>query len=1138
MGDRKQEEQDLFIRQLRQLIKANYISQDIYTRVAEGYRRYQRDQKEQTLESGEEREVQSSTDGQKIDDKSKITSGNVKLPEKRVLVKKKTPEEVREQKITWSLIMGVLMILISGLFVATNNWERYSPGVKTSFNAIVALFFFIISWVSQRFLQIKKTSFAFLVLGGLFVPIFFLSIGYYRLLGEWLSLFGGGKFWFGALSALVCLPIYFYLARRYNSRIFVWFSYLTLTLLFAFILMGTQLPLDAFYFGMILFNGLLLYLYYRYGKQGRMPLFTKELPAFAQMNLVISTLLMLMLFNSPVFYSVNVILTAFLYMWMIFVYQRKEYSFVFILLLAYGLYQLIEHTALQHLDFLLFSLVGILYLYFERIFEEGFLKRLFHYTSAVVSFFAFIYISVQGFLLRYEHSSTLLLLAYLALTLNYLLLTNLTRKSFFAYLTSIFLFVSGYQVYNLLLSIYPQEWLELFLFLYAFLIFWVFSMRNMHRWTMPIKESSLAVALIVMLGAIVLAFFNEKWFTLPILLFAYGGVWGRLVQAQEGSLRKIGLVMNPLTWLLGFWSIYLSLQARDIWPFYTAYLRIPSHFAIIGLILFMVQWGWRRLKQGALARNTFYAGQLSYTMSLLLILRGLFAYEMNHLVVEDGYIRTGILLLGCFVYTSLVQVTRYQPLWNLVSMTALCFYISLLAVLNLVQDEAVFGVLFLPVFLLLIEWIGEKKYPELRRYFFGLVHVIQPIIILLTLILFAFAPFHPRVYLIPLGVYLYSLWRAQGIFSGYFFLYGAFTMVPILLLTTVMYYDLQMDEAWIFPLTSLVLGLTWFFMKGPWRRRTEIYLIPFSFFGLMIWNGSMSPATWWAGLLSLGYTIFILRFLHGRKLDIFNAFPLALMLIYWLESQAFSSQVTLWIGYALFLGFVGAGKYLYTYLVQFEAGKLPRLDWYTFFSLLYLATTLNEVDADASLLLQLLTPTLLVGALFLQIPRWSQPLAQKIMTTIAGLSLLYPYYVLLGNLQIPVVIQTELYTLPWLVLQIVLSKKIWSHHQKIMQKIQLALLMVIAIILLLDTLQSDTLSDALLLGGLALLSILVGLYSRTKSYFFVGSVVLMLNLFIQTEPFWGRLPWWAYLLMAGFILVVGASFYEWQRQKKKRDYGG
>ena len=118
-------------------------------------------------------------------------------PEKPKKVKKKlTPEEIRERNITWLLNIGVIFLLIGGLFVATSNWESMTSFMKSGSIAVVALLFYGTAFLTKKVLKIEKTAFAFSVLGSLFLPIFILSLGWFGLLG---TIFINR--WGGALSS-------------------------------------------------------------------------------------------------------------------------------------------------------------------------------------------------------------------------------------------------------------------------------------------------------------------------------------------------------------------------------------------------------------------------------------------------------------------------------------------------------------------------------------------------------------------------------------------------------------------------------------------------------------------------------------------------------------------------------------------------------------------------------------------------------------------------------------------------------------------------------------------------------------------------------------------------------------------------
>ncbi|MDA6131125.1 hypothetical protein OSK38_27635, partial [Escherichia coli] len=78
--------------------------------------------------------------------------------------------------------------------MATSNWDTMSNFMKSASIAVVSLIFYGFAFISGKLLKIERTSFAFIVLGSLFLPIFILSIGWFQLLGPYLSFYGEGRF--------------------------------------------------------------------------------------------------------------------------------------------------------------------------------------------------------------------------------------------------------------------------------------------------------------------------------------------------------------------------------------------------------------------------------------------------------------------------------------------------------------------------------------------------------------------------------------------------------------------------------------------------------------------------------------------------------------------------------------------------------------------------------------------------------------------------------------------------------------------------------------------------------------------------------------------------------------------------------
>src|SRR5699024_5771701 len=101
----------------------------------------------------------------------------------------------------------------------------------------------------------------------------------------------------------------------------------------------------------------------------------------------------------------------------------KQYHFVFCLMLFYGAYQLIEFTALHHIGAIGYALLGFIFLSIPKLIEDKYqMDKIFRYTSAIVSGCAFIFISVQGMVIRMDDPSLVLLAAYLIIALHFLYL--------------------------------------------------------------------------------------------------------------------------------------------------------------------------------------------------------------------------------------------------------------------------------------------------------------------------------------------------------------------------------------------------------------------------------------------------------------------------------------------------------------------------------------------------------------------------------------------------------------------------------------------------------------------------------------------------------------------------------------------
>ncbi|GAE44711.1 hypothetical protein [Mesobacillus boroniphilus] len=453
----KEERRRIFRNELYNLKELGYVSPEDYKSVSEAHNEYFLDllaedqqEKEVAIRNKENTPVAFELESKKVQPSVNIAAKENQIQQPKThpakVKPRKSAEEIRERNISWSLNIGVIMLLIGGLFVATSNWESMTPWMKAGSIALVSALFYGIAYISYKIIKIDKTAFAFVVLGSLFLPIFTLSLGWFELLGPYLSFYGEGRFILGTITSCVLIPIYALLAKRLSSRLFVWFTFITTSIAAAYLLSAIGMQTDGFYLGLIIFNTLLIAAYHQLKKRAQLPLFTKELALYSQANLVLSTLLMLFFYETHVFNGFNLILTAIVYLSMIFINGHKEYHFVFSAMFIYGAYQILENWRYTEASVIGYALLGFVFLFVPKFIDDKYaLKRVFQITSGVVSGLAFLFITAEGIMIHTENPSFILMTAYLIISANFIYLANATENVIFKYLSPVFLAVAMFE---------------------------------------------------------------------------------------------------------------------------------------------------------------------------------------------------------------------------------------------------------------------------------------------------------------------------------------------------------------------------------------------------------------------------------------------------------------------------------------------------------------------------------------------------------------------------------------------------------------------------------------------------------------------------------------------------------------------
>lgn len=114
----------------------------------------------------------------------------------------------------------------------------------------------------------------------------------------------------------------------------------------------------------------------------------------------------------------------------------------------------------------------------------------------------------------------------------------------------------------------------------------------------------------------------------------------------------------------------------------------------------------------------------------------------------------------------------------------------------------------------------------------------------------------------------------------------------------------------------------------------------------------------------------------------------------------------------------------------------------------------------------------------------------------------------------------------WMIPITVLSRKVFKLDNTISTIIESVILPIMFIIFIFNI----SLQVGLTLGIISVLSIIIGLVFKYKSYSVTGYAALILTVIIQTINLWSKMPWWVYLLITGIILVVLAAL----RESKKK----
>lgn len=1085
-----------FNRMVESLYSKEYITETSYTDIKSGFQKYLED--EAIKENGE------------IEEKVKVMEKQEKKKQPSIQKKQHTPEQLRERNIGVLLYLGVFLLLIGGLVVATSNWDSMPGWLKAVSIFFVSILFFGFAMLSKKIIKIDHTAFAFFLLGSLFLPIGFLSISFFQLAGDYLSIYGEGRFLLGVIAGLVLFPIYAALAIYLKSRLYKILTIGTITGTIAFLLAFLPLALDGFFFFMIIYQFITIYVLLRYQHMKWINYFQKELTPIVQVQLILTALFMTFLFESSVINGFYYLIISSLFIMTVALTKRKHDHFYITTAIAFGLYRIFTYPILEDLLPIAFACFSIFLLSFVFILkgkiEWG---KVWEFTSFVIALATF-FVTILFYWELFLAGSLYLVFAYLLLAVEFILLAKRLTYVIIRYLPVLFINLA---LWNLALLIPLIKDLDsFFLVSYGINIGLLFLLGIFNNWYLlqDIRKPSAIynIAWMVLIAFLSTAIFLGKWY----IPFMIAGIALSLYSGSRFIKNKIQ--QQLLAYIIPFtvFCVYFT-TAESISLIQKQ--GLPLSIALGSLVTILTGSIYEKIDK-QMGRNGYFIGQIMYGFGLLLILE---------YFILNKWVATGIYLASIFIFYDLYRKIKNILIAWLIGIVSLISYFSLVgSIWN--TDTIVFELL------MKYGWIGlfmlslGLKNTSFKLPFLTLSHIYIIGSIIIDRLIIENNSFLPFIYLFiaySISVYLVAnkyvkmTFRYGSYLSSYFFIAAAFP------------FGFAGGNAYNIAFTVMSMALFGIYYLKKEKKELVFFFLPFSSVGIIYWMFA-SPFTIITYTIILVYIALLLLMIHLEKLYLVSFIGIVFL---FMNNEVFMHDFLPIDRYLFTLVwgviFMLISTIVYPVITKWQEEGEKWIDFYflasflTIFSLYVIETNLKWDNVIPGVLLALLV--------FIQKNRVGKEI--KWVPQLIGLvTLLLPYYSMLSIISIQEYIETELKVLPVLVVMVA-AKKIVKHASGLLTKIEWGVVTISALLLAMDGYLSHTIYDAIILGGLAVISILSGFYFRYKSYFFVGIGVLILNVLLQTRPYWGNFPWWVYLLIAGTILITIASMYEMQKQGKQ-----
>lgn len=167
----------------------------------------------------------------------------------------------KEIKNSFILIVGSILIVLSAIIFLATTWNVVDNMVKTFVLLLMLIVFYGISYLAEHQLKLKQAANTFYYIALAYIPIVFLSIAMFSLFGEYLSLYGEGKFIYLAISSIIVNIIYYINAKNKNNNVVFIFSIIFQLLGITFLSLSINDTYNTPLLSLIIYNTVINFLY-------------------------------------------------------------------------------------------------------------------------------------------------------------------------------------------------------------------------------------------------------------------------------------------------------------------------------------------------------------------------------------------------------------------------------------------------------------------------------------------------------------------------------------------------------------------------------------------------------------------------------------------------------------------------------------------------------------------------------------------------------------------------------------------------------------------------------------------------------------------------------------------------------------